>query len=237
MEAGTQAQSQRDNRELSSVNKGQYEAMPPTSTCFPVSSGQHPDSSGGSTALCHPQVSASVSSLILEADPILMVCLSWSHSLSPCSQTPKPSLSWILVFLLPLIITSPWLLLFLFLQVQAREVSPSPSDICCHINQIYCFYINHIHQRCPSSLIICNLSSFPYTEGCPIFLFLPGCVQHLTLGVRTGNVGSAEEFSEETEGKGQVMMVAISVLDISSLIDPYPMCSLNYSIKKRCEES
>ena len=75
----------RDNHEPSSVNKGQYEATPATSTCFPVSSGQHPDSSGGSTALCHPQVSASVSSLILEADPVFIVCLSWSHSLNPCS--------------------------------------------------------------------------------------------------------------------------------------------------------
>lgn len=28
---------------------------PPTLIGFPVSSGQHPDSSGGSTALCHPQ--------------------------------------------------------------------------------------------------------------------------------------------------------------------------------------
>ena len=52
---------------------------------FPVSSGQHPDSLGGSTALCHPQVSASVSSPILGGDPVLMVSLSWSHSLSPCS--------------------------------------------------------------------------------------------------------------------------------------------------------
>ena len=98
MEAGTQAQSQRDNREPPSVNRGQYEVVPPTSTGFPVSSGQHPDSSGGSTALCHPQVSASVSSLIVEADPVFMVCLSWSHSLNPCSQTTKPSLSQILVF-------------------------------------------------------------------------------------------------------------------------------------------
>ena len=63
----------RDNHEPSSVNKGQYEAMPATSTGFPVSSGQHPDSSGGSTALCHPQVSASVSSLILEAGLSVLV--------------------------------------------------------------------------------------------------------------------------------------------------------------------
>ena len=202
MEAGTYAQSETDYQQMSSMNKGPSAGRPPTSTGFPVSSGQHPDSSGGSTALCHPQVTASVSSLILGADPILMVSLSWSHSLSPCSQTPKPSLSWILVFLLPLIITSPWLLLFLFLQFQASEVSPSLSHILCHINQVYCLYINHLHQKCPWPLSVWSLSSFPFIEGFTVFLFLPGCLQHLTLGVRTGNVGSAEEFSEETEEIG-----------------------------------
>ena len=58
---------------------------PPPSAGFPMSSGQHADSSGGSTALCHPQVAARVSSLILGVDPILLVSLSCSHSLSPCS--------------------------------------------------------------------------------------------------------------------------------------------------------
>ena len=61
-----------------------------------------------------------------------------------------------------------------------------------------------------------------------MFLFLPGCSQHLTLGVRTGNVGWAEEFSGETEGTGWVMMVPVSVLDISTLIDPYAMWTLKY---------
>ena len=61
----------RENHELSSVNKGRCEGRPPTSTGFPVSSEQHLDSSGGSTALCHPQVAARVSSLILGADPVL----------------------------------------------------------------------------------------------------------------------------------------------------------------------
>ena len=75
----------RENHELSSVNKGRCEGRPPTSTGFPVSSEQHLDSSGGSTALCHPQVAARVSSLILRADPVLMVSLSWSHLRSPCS--------------------------------------------------------------------------------------------------------------------------------------------------------
>ena len=75
----------RENHELSSVNKGRCEGRPPTSTGFSVSSGKHLDSSGGSTALCHPQVAARVSSLILGADPVLMVSLFWSHLLSPCS--------------------------------------------------------------------------------------------------------------------------------------------------------
>ena len=51
------------------MNKGRCEGRPPTSTGFPVTSGQHPDSSGGSTAICHPQVAARVSSLILGANP------------------------------------------------------------------------------------------------------------------------------------------------------------------------
>ena len=37
----------------------------------------------------------------------------------------------------------------------------------------------------------------------------------------------AEEFSGETEGTGLMMMVPVSVLDISTLIDPYPMWTLN----------
>ena len=165
MEAGTYAQSEIDYQQMSSMNKGQSAGRPPTFTGFPVSSGQHPDSSDGSTALCHPQVTASVSSLILGADPVLMVSLSWSHSLSPCSQTPKPSLSRILVSTPAfLVIKSPWPLLFLFFQVQASEVSPSPSHILCYVNQIYCLYINHPHQKCPCPLIIWSLSSFPFIE-------------------------------------------------------------------------
>ena len=37
-----------------------------------------------------------------------------------------------------------------------------------------------------------------------------------------------EEFSGETEGTGWVMMAPVSVLDISTLIDPYTMWTLNY---------
>ena len=37
-----------------------------------------------------------------------------------------------------------------------------------------------------------------------------------------------EEFSGETEGTGWVMMVPVSVLDISTLIDPYAMWTLKY---------
>ena len=35
-----------------------------------------------------------------------------------------------------------------------------------------------------------------------MYLFLPGCLEHLTLGVRTGTVGWAEEFSGESEETG-----------------------------------
>ena len=153
-----------DYQQVSSMNKGQSAGRPPTSTGFPVSSGQHPDSSDGSTALCHPQVTASVSSLILGADPVLMVSLSWSHSLSPCSQTPKPSLSRILVSTPAfLVIKSPWPLLFLFFQVQASEVSPSPS----HINQVCCPYINHLHQKCPCPLTVGVFPLFPSLKNAP----------------------------------------------------------------------
>ena len=233
MEAGTYAQSEIDNQQMSSMNKGQSAGRPPTSTGFPVSSGQHPDSSGGSTALCHPQVAASVSSLTWELSPFswsvcpghIHLVLVHRHQNLLCLRSQLLCLPLVIISLLPL--------LFLVLQVQAREVSPSPY-ICCHVNQIYCLYINHLHQRCPSPLIIWNVSSFPFIEGCPIFLFLPGCVQHLSYNIsQTMNVCLAEEFSGEMEVTGQVMMVPISVPDISTLIDPYPMWRLITQSKEK----
>ena len=66
-----------------------------------------------------------------------------------------------------------------------------------------------------------------------MFLSLSGCVQHLSYNMSQAmNVCFAEEFSGEMEVTGWVMMVPISVLDISALIDPYPMWRLNYSKQK-----
>ena len=163
MEVGTYAQSEIDNQQMSSMNKGQSAGRPPTLTGFPVSSRQHPDSSGGSTALCHPQVAASVSSLTWELSPF-----SWSvcpgHIHLVLVHRHQNLLRLGSQFLcLPLVIKSLWPLLFLFLQVQASEVSPSPS----HINQVSCLYINHLHQKCPCPLTVGVFPLFPSVKDVP----------------------------------------------------------------------